>query len=86
MKVLYAFQGTGNGHQARAIELVPLLQRMADVDVWVSGGGMDRSFDVAVDFPVCKIIDDTTSRAHKQNAQAKHDKNRKAWHSPFSRP
>ena len=49
MKVLYAFQGTGNGHHTRAVELLPLLRRMADVDVWVSGGGMDRSFDVAVD-------------------------------------
>ena len=49
MKVLYAFQGTGNGHHTRAIELLPLLRRMADVDVWVSGGGMNRSFDVAVD-------------------------------------
>ena len=49
MKVLYAFQGTGNGHHTRAIELLPLLQGMVDVDVWVSGGGMNRSFDVAVD-------------------------------------
>ena len=49
MKVLYAFQGTGNGHHTRAVELLPLLRRMADVDVWVSGGGMNRSFDVGVD-------------------------------------
>ena len=49
MKVLYAFQGTGNGHHTRAVELLPLLRRMADVDVWVSGGGMNRSFDVDVD-------------------------------------
>lgn len=49
MKVLYAFQGTGNGHHTRAVELLPLLRRMADVDVWVSGGGMNRSYDVDVD-------------------------------------
>lgn len=49
MKVLYAFQGTGNGHHTRAVELLPLLRHMADVDVWVSGGGINRSFDVAVD-------------------------------------
>ena len=49
MKVLYAFQGTGNGHHTRAIEFLPLLKEMAEVDVWVSGGALDRTYDVAVD-------------------------------------
>lgn len=49
MRVLYAFQGTGNGHHTRAMEFLPLLDRMADVDVWVSGGPMDRAYDVDVD-------------------------------------
>lgn len=49
MKVLYAFQGTGNGHHTRAVELLPLLQSLVDMDVWVSGGGINRSYDVAVD-------------------------------------
>ncbi len=49
MKVLYAFQGTGNGHHTRAIEFLPLLKDMAEVDVWVSGGALDRTYDVAVD-------------------------------------
>lgn len=37
MKVLYAIQGTGNGHLARAMEVVPCLQKRAQVDVLVSG-------------------------------------------------
>ncbi len=37
MKILYAFQGTGNGHTARAMELLPHLFKMAQVDVLVSG-------------------------------------------------
>lgn len=49
MNVLYAFQGTGNGHHTRAIEFLPLLKGMAEVDVWVSGGALDRTYDVAVD-------------------------------------
>ena len=49
MKVLYAFQGTGNGHHTRAIELLPVVKGIAEVDVWVSGGEMNRTFDVAVD-------------------------------------
>jgi len=49
MRVLYAFQGTGNGHHTRAMEFLPLLEGMAEVDVWVSGGPMDRAYDVGVD-------------------------------------
>ena len=37
MKVLYAIQGTGNGHIARARDLVPLLKGMTDTDVLISG-------------------------------------------------
>ncbi|MBN2742552.1 MAG: glycosyl transferase [Marinilabiliaceae bacterium] len=37
MKILYAIQGTGNGHMARALEMVPSLMRHGDVDVLVSG-------------------------------------------------
>ncbi|WP_448518944.1 glycosyltransferase family protein [Rhodoflexus sp.] len=37
MKVLYAIQGTGNGHIARAREIVPILSRMCDLDLFVSG-------------------------------------------------
>ncbi len=37
MKVLYAIQGTGNGHLSRAMDIVPCLKKRADVDVLVSG-------------------------------------------------
>jgi uncharacterized protein (TIGR00661 family) len=37
MKILYAIQGTGNGHLSRSMDIVPLLQKIGDVDVLVSG-------------------------------------------------
>ena len=37
MKILYAIQGTGNGHLARSTEIVPILRKKADVDLLVSG-------------------------------------------------
>lgn len=40
-KILYAIQGTGNGHVTRAIEIVPVLKQKADVDVLISGDQWD---------------------------------------------
>lgn len=37
MKILYAVQGTGNGHITRAIEIIPYLQLKGDVDILISG-------------------------------------------------
>lgn len=37
MKVLYAIQGTGNGHLSRALEILPVLRSKCEVDVLVSG-------------------------------------------------
>ena len=37
MKILYAIQGTGNGHLSRARDIIPHLQRYGTVDVLVSG-------------------------------------------------
>jgi uncharacterized protein (TIGR00661 family) len=37
MKILFAIQGTGNGHISRAREIVPLLQQHGEVDLLVSG-------------------------------------------------
>lgn len=37
MKILYALQKTGNGHIARAQELIPILKKYADVDILTSG-------------------------------------------------
>lgn len=41
MKILYAIQGTGNGHISRAREIVPLLQQYGDLDILVSGTQAD---------------------------------------------
>jgi uncharacterized protein (TIGR00661 family) len=37
MKILYAIQGTGNGHISRAIEIVPHLKKYAETDILISG-------------------------------------------------
>jgi len=36
MKILYAIQGTGNGHISRALEIIPILKKKGEVDVLVS--------------------------------------------------
>ena len=42
MKVLYAIQGTGNGHLSRARDIVPILQKKGvDLDILVSGTQAD---------------------------------------------
>jgi uncharacterized protein (TIGR00661 family) len=37
MKILYAIQGTGNGHLSRAREIIPLLREKCETDILVSG-------------------------------------------------
>jgi len=37
MKILYAIQGTGNGHLSRALEIIPILQQHGEVDILISG-------------------------------------------------
>lgn len=37
MKILYAIQGTGNGHITRAKEIIPMLQKKGEVDILISG-------------------------------------------------
>lgn len=48
MKILYAIQGTGNGHLSRAIEIVPALRNRVEVDVLVSGiqGDIELPFTI----------------------------------------
>ena len=41
MKILYAIQGTGNGHLSRAREIVPILQQYGDLDLLISGTQAD---------------------------------------------
>jgi len=37
MRILYAIQGTGNGHLSRAMDVIPCLMKHAEVDILVSG-------------------------------------------------
>lgn len=50
MKVLYAFQGTGNGHMARAQEIIPILKKYASVDTLISGHQSQLKADFDIDF------------------------------------
>lgn len=50
MKILYSFQGTGNGHVARAQEIVPILKKYASVDTLISGHQSQLKADFGVDF------------------------------------
>lgn len=48
MKILYAIQGTGNGHIARAEDVIPVLQAYGKVDIFVSGA----QADIKLEYPV----------------------------------
>ena len=48
MKILYAIQGTGNGHLSRARDIILLLQKKGDLDILVSG----IQADVELPYPV----------------------------------
>lgn len=48
MKVLYAIQGTGNGHVSRAMDLIPIIQKYCDVDLLISG----YQSDIKLPFPI----------------------------------
>lgn len=48
MKILYAIQGTGNGHLARAIDIYPQLAQYGTTDVLISG----IQSDISLPFPV----------------------------------
>lgn len=37
MKMLYAIQGTGNGHLSRAVDIIPKLRQYGELDLFVSG-------------------------------------------------
>ncbi len=48
MKILFAIQGTGNGHISRAREIVPLLQQYGELDLLISGTQADVSLSQPV--------------------------------------
>jgi uncharacterized protein (TIGR00661 family) len=48
MKILYAIQGTGNGHLSRARDIIPILQQKGEVDILISG----IQADVELPYPI----------------------------------
>lgn len=48
MNVLYAIQGTGNGHLSRASEFLPALRKRVNLDVLISG----TNADVCINHPI----------------------------------
>lgn len=48
MKILYAIQGTGNGHLSRARDIIPILKKKGELDILVSG----TEADVELPFPI----------------------------------
>jgi uncharacterized protein (TIGR00661 family) len=48
MKILYAIQGTGNGHLSRAGDVIPELMKHGDVELFVSGA----QADITLSYPV----------------------------------
>lgn len=50
MKILYAIQGTGNGHITRAMEIIPHLQQKGELDILVSGIQSDIELPFEVKF------------------------------------
>jgi uncharacterized protein (TIGR00661 family) len=48
VKILYAIQGTGNGHLTRAEDVIPILKEYGALDIFVSGA----QADVKLSYPV----------------------------------
>ncbi len=48
MKILYAIQGTGNGHISRAEDVIPILREYGKLDIFVSGA----QADIKLDYPL----------------------------------
>jgi len=50
VKILYAIQGTGNGHIARAEEIAPILSSYGKVDLFLSGSQADIKLPMPVKY------------------------------------
>jgi uncharacterized protein (TIGR00661 family) len=48
MNILYAIQGTGNGHLSRAIDIIPELKKHGNLDLFVSGA----QAEIVLPYPV----------------------------------
>lgn len=50
MKILYAIQGTGNGHISRSVDIAPALEAHGDVDYMISGAQWDLELPYEVKY------------------------------------
>ena len=50
MKILYAIQGTGNGHVSRARDFIPALSQRAELDIMISGTQFDVSLPLELKY------------------------------------
>ena len=50
MKILYAIQGTGNGHVSRAREIIPILKKYGELDILISGTQADVNLDEEIKY------------------------------------
>jgi uncharacterized protein (TIGR00661 family) len=50
VKILYAIQGTGNGHIARAEDIVPILRQYGELDLFISGAQADIKLSHAIKY------------------------------------
>ena len=50
MKILYAIQGTGNGHVSRAREIIPILKKYGELDILISGTQADVNLDEKIKY------------------------------------
>jgi len=48
VKILYAIQGTGNGHLSRAVDIIPELKKYGSLDLFVSGA----QAEITLPYPV----------------------------------
>jgi len=58
MRILYAIQGTGNGHLSRALDIIPCLQKHGEVDILVSGiqGDLPLPYEIKFRFKGLSFI------------------------------
>ncbi len=50
MRILYAIQGTGNGHISRARDIIPLLEKRGELDILISGTDSEVDLGYPVKF------------------------------------
>ena len=50
MKILYAIQGTGNGHISRAVQLHPYLKKYGEVDYFLSGSNAQLNTSLPIKY------------------------------------